>query len=1181
MLKQILSFPIFKTLFSAVFLKLLITTAFFIGLAYLAYRLYKKKKDITPPQSNEEQLASNALRALWVQFTKSIPKEFRSIVLKYQHYISLGDSQSGKTEAINSFTDWESRAYQFHPGALSHPFLQIYIGAKEIVHEIPFSILNEKSPQTKSALLNLWKPLYHKQTPIVLIHLNINSLAKQSPEQIKHHAKIIRGKLSLLSWIRKTPIPTQLVLTHMDNIPGYTEFALFLQNQHIPLKFEFNEKLQLQDSIDKYENYLSIALTSSSSEDYLKILSFFKSVHQWTSNVHYFAQLLQQKDQITYLPQLEAVYLIDSTNPKSITNPFYNQNEETIEEKKPTLFKHQIIAACIALFGLLYLFSIFFEEQATYKEVQNVVASFEKYQSLRPLNNAINSIDTFAQREGYDSSLFFLPRFFSGANKSIGNRFASSVRNYILAPLLNKTINSEYQPEKTLYILALMYATNTNQLGKLIDDNAKIWAQRLGLQESLIKTYLDLSTTPWDYTLPLDELPRSKSNSPETNFQSWMVYFEQMNSNKKKDFMLKDSIEIAQAKATEFLKIIDDQKRYDFSLIISKLLEQETEIDIQRIYSDRQRVAEWISENRDELEQLFLCIVNTNYPTVTETSLTLDSLITNLKAIMALKPEEDHTFTISLSREKFTFNSRKWHTTVTNSAMYNFIQEFIGNKENLPERLFFSNPQIFPSIEMNPYNSNPLFFTGKGKIEGIYTRAAFDKKVKPYVENISEFLETLKIQKTTLDSLSKFIQQQINDYASNYYQAYYTYYKEFSLEASSEEQLQIILSQILRSNSPLFDFLQTCHDNLVFDIGKSPYLRPMSKWLNSFQFLQTIFKDNKGSYPEWDKYKEILQQIQARLTHPAAYQNISQNKNKDLDDLQAQLTPLANMSLAILKQSPDSYLLLTQQWLGSLGITSEYSKPFVEPFLLIEKFGKKELQKIIEKLWEYTFLPQLQPVISKFPFSPKATEDVSTKDLEQILQPKGKFWTLFNELIAPVSQKNKDKWEPLTSENVSINLPTSFYKTINQLQTITQALWDKDGKPKPLNFDIKTIPLPKSETENQSLLLAFINTGNLSLFNFNQRPSWKNIQVEWNSPSTASLGIEILDNSKKNTFYQSINSPNSPWSFFHLLNEGQEINKDTWSWNIHQTDGNTQKLAWEIRGEALELFKLNQNEGIL
>ena len=51
--------------------------------------------------------------------------------------------------------------------------------------------------------------------------------------------------------------------------------------------------------------------------------------------------------------------------------------------------------------------------------------------------------------------------------------------------------------------------------------------------------------------------------------------------------------------------------------------------------------------------------------------------------------------------------------------------------------------------------------------------------------------------------------------------------------------------------------------------------------------------------------------------------------------------------------------------------------------------------------------------------------------------------------------------------------------------------------------------------------------------------------------------------------------------FFYLLNEGQEINKDTCSWNIDQTDGNTQKLAWEIRGEALELFKLNQNEGIL
>ncbi len=1189
----IAALPVIQTSFPTLFLKLLGSTVAVVALVLLGIAWYRKRKknDSMPILEEQSTLSAQSLRGVWRGFMQGIPREFRQAIMGYQHYIVLGETGSGKSAFINQFTDWEGRAYQFPSSHTFHNLLHLYIGAKEIVHELAAPLLNDKSFEARSALVNLWKPLFTKSPPTVIICLDASQFSSSSPEHLKRQAQMLRGKINLLSWICKTPVKLRINLTHSDKLPGFEAFSALLNQENIafeiPLSANSSEE-ELLKIISSYERYLPLALLKLPPEVYHEVISFFKKISTLLTPLVSFLEQLKKRDSLSLAPLLETLYMTSSTTSCDYCNPFFTSQRADIVKKSLSLFTHQIVCASLTMVGLIYLTSIYFSEKDEFEKTQEIVTSFEKYQSLRPLHNSLQKIHAFAARDHFVPTLLFLPRFFSGAEVLVGNRFAESTRSYILSPLLNKSVTGQYNPTQTLYILALMYASNENQLGKLIVENKTSWAQMLGLQESLIETYVELASFPWDYSIPLDDIPPPKKQSAEFDFQPWMVFLDRVQSYyDSTHYLLDGTLDDFQAQAKDLLKVLDNFQRFNLSLVIVNLLAEETNIDIKNVYSDKIKVNEWVNAQGENLAGFLRLVLQSSLDIPDVKGITINRLLTNIKAMQALQITETKTYDFSLSRKHFSFDSKKWLELLTSSRIRNMLQTFMTEaNKNDRHKLFFAQEGLFPNIEMNPYSNGTLFFTGKGVIDGCFTKAAYEKKVKPILENIGKTIDNLPISASDIQIFSKFILQTAEQYAISYREEYSKYYDAFNMEAASIDELAIILSQMLRSSSPFIDFLNTVSDNVSIDQSNtSLYLRPMQRQMAPFQFISSLMVEDKGAHPELDKYLSIIRQIHSKLQDPLSNDksnfNSEQEKGDIFKDLKLQLSPCAAMSLAMLRNSPDSYQRLLNQWMGSLNIHSDFAAPFSTPIKLIYSFGLKQVESSVNRLWRQKMLSKLLPMFIKFPFNSKASEDLSPQELIQFLHPvQGSFWSSFNKFIRPLSELQDGKWQALKTSQESFNLDETIYPIVNHMTMLTERLWDKSGTPKTLEFMMKTVPFTKGHSGTPTVILSYLTSGKVSLFNFNQQPAWSPFAIEWWTPDSANIGIQISKDGIAQPAYQALVVPPSPWSFFHLLSKAHEEGGNTWIWNVPY-EGDPKKggdVAFTLQEQPWSLFQFDKQE---
>ena len=107
--------------------------------------------------------------------------------------------QAGKSCLIDTYTDWQGLARQFYPSYTTDPQLQIYLGSKVIVQEIPSALFNDTSEPARAALLRLWRACFRKKKPTVVVVINGAALNTDSPESLKKQAQTIRGKINILS----------------------------------------------------------------------------------------------------------------------------------------------------------------------------------------------------------------------------------------------------------------------------------------------------------------------------------------------------------------------------------------------------------------------------------------------------------------------------------------------------------------------------------------------------------------------------------------------------------------------------------------------------------------------------------------------------------------------------------------------------------------------------------------------------------------------------------------------------------------------------------------------------------------------------------------------------------------------------------------------------------------------
>lgn len=1204
----------FKLTAGEVFLIAFLLVALVAGITFFI-RWRKKKKGLVDGEGQEsssvaavQQMSPNQLIDVWKTFLKSIPAVFRRSLLSFQHFVVLGPASSGKTQIINTYTDWERQANQFLDSEIDDPNLQIYLGSTTLVQELPPTILNDTSKGARKALLNLWRPIFRDRKPIVVVPINVATLPKNSPDMIKLLGETLRGKISMLSLIQNDSIEIRIALTHLDHLEGYEEFAKFAEKSGIPLTFRVTDNFEeeLLEKITAYNDYLSAALVELPASDYKKVVRFLKELPSIAPSIAEFMEHLFAPSSFDKEPILGKIFLTSKNYLGASSNPFVCRGPDGPGQRQSPLLRHRLAATSIALIGCLYFLIGYVEESRYFSAATAATKVYTNKDATSRDTSARRTIFEFVEREEKDPVFSYFPSFFSSREPEIKTKFVDKVRANRLIPGLRKSLVLSNAHRRSLYYLAMLYATEGSSLAQLIDENIQDFEYALGLEKKLIRQYLASASEPYGLLVQLDALPGQIEETPSTSSKPWKLFFGQLQIGLDRKFITETETVSIHEQTEQLIDSLEVIQRYSSALQVLELLSQETTYDFENIYKPFKRELAFQEIFGDKIVQIeeFLRIIQSSRVNaeVSDSSM-LSTLCSQLRLLNEVEQMPNALYTFELPEANYAINTNDWFTLIRDSnirqLVLNFIARIQKNKGegHSSEALFFESEAGFPKLIMNPTNDGSFMFTGKAEIEGNLTREAFVKQVLPVIMEFTDLLDKIEVEAEDRRILETFVYQAVDDYADAYGKAVHRYYRAFDSRARSAEGVQMIAKQMLKPLSSFEDFLNTAHaaTNLPIDVEKSRFLLPMKQVLEKYESFNKVMTEMDGGFPELDKYRAILDQLVESLKvaelsaeasgapPPAKKEAPAEGAAPELetsDELSKLLTPAGQLSLAILRRESGSYLAQVQSWLTSVNIGNELGQPFLSPIQQLYLVGLRDIEKNVAASWQHKILADLDPVLSKFPFDPTAKKEVRAEEMTEYFHPtNGRFFEYYRKYIDPISGKELNKYVKRKSYLRDLREPTNMYATINRIARLSTALWDSEGKPKPYELQVSPTPFDAMVSSKNMLTLVYISSGGSSLFNFNQKPFYRTMNVEWTKLQTSQVGIQLTNVAEGQKIYPSpLVTGDSHWSFLRLLSRAKANTANTWSWVFRKNEASEAPITvnFVIAGEPWKLFEITE-----
>jgi len=1180
-----------------------------IGLGFFFWFRKKKKEEEeqsgggagAAAQANIPSLQPNQLRKVWLGFLDSIPAVFRRSLNHFQHFVVLGSAGSGKTQLISEYTDWQQQAQRFLESEIEDPNLQIYLGSKTVVQELPASILYDTSKATRKALLNLWRPLFRDKRPIVVVPVNVANLLRSPHDTIRHLSETTRGKISMLSLIHNESIEVRVALTNIDSIEGYSEFARFCEGEGIPLKLKITSDFHasLQEQIGDFSGYLPNALTKLPAAEYKQIVRFLKTFPSVVPCVSEFLQSLFAPSSFDKEPILSGVFLTSKEYLGPNANPFRSGAISDRSLRQSPLLKHRIIATTAAAMGCVYLMVGYVEERRSFRAADNASENFSgKNKSSRDME-ARKAIFGFVERDEKDPLSSVFPSFFGGRQDELKSRFVNKMRSNQLLPGLRKTLVTQAAHQKSLYYLAALYATKDSGLAELIIQNLDDFEYALNIEKKILLQYLRSANEPFERLVNLDSLPGQISETPSTSSVPWKEFFDLLNLGLQRSFVSADEISQIHTQAEQLLASLDDIRAYSSALQILQILSEETPYDFKRIYRPfrRELAFQEVFGDKLQLVEEFLRIIQSSRVTseLSGSSL-LSELVSKLQGLNLVEQSPNADYSFEMSDAKWTFNTNAWFTLIRDSNVRQLVLNFIARiqKDKLEGRdsktIFFEEDSKFPELLLNSTNNGTFMFTGKASIPGHLTREAYLKQVLPVVLDFTTLLTELRLDPENRRLLETFVYQAMDDYATDYANAVSEYYQSFDSEARSAEGVQMIAKQMLKPLSSFEDFLKTTYSatSIPIDVDKSPFLIPLQQAMQKYTAFNAVMTETEQGLPELNKYRAILEQLFESLRETGTLAKVGGTEKAEKTEpleggrerLEDFLSPAGKLSLAILKSESGSFLEQVKTWLTSVNIQGELGRPFLSPIRQLYLVGIRDVERNVGTLWRHQILRDLEPVLSKFPFDPSARAEVRGQDITKLFHPKtGQFFDEYRKYIAPVSRKRFNQFEAQESYLRDLRLPSNMYVVINRIAKLSGALWDTEGKPKPYELQISPIPFDSFVSSDKILTLVYLSSGSSSLFNFNQKPFFKTVKIDWTKLQTSQVGVQLTTTQDEQKVYPApLVTGDSHWSFLRLLRRAKNETENIWTWSFELDEETGRKIpaSFTIAEQPWKLFEIRK-----
>lgn len=884
-----------------------------------------KKTAAAPPPTAATALAPEAKKApamaeAWKVFVKDLPSNYRRSILNFEHFVVMGDAVHDEPRVADVYTDWHRLEKQFIRSKPDNQDLPLFLGSRAVLMVLPVKVLDMKEQSCKDALTKLWKPLYERKTPMVVVVMNAQKIVdlhrNNRLDEVQEMAENIRAKINLLASIRGQSLEVRILLTKLDTFlakediskghstNGYNEVAKFCHGNGIALRVSLaggtTADVALSAWFESIRTQLPRMLTTMETGAYGQVLRFLRASEQMLVPVRHFCTALFNPDTMFPNPIRGDLFLASAS--VGLANPFA-QGDRT-PGPNPRL-PHQIAAAATAGVGLVFLGGTFLHQRTQWTDANSALDRYRPDHPIRETEQRDRAkIIAFTQ----EHSSFFdtFPNFFATPRIEMRERFTDTIRDQLLVPQLREVARTgkaipDHMPlphTRSLYFLGLIHSDKSDPLS-ILNEPGKDRNPRLDLWSSMTAIEPELLT---DYLLNTDKAHRSAvevglENAPVDKFdypQPWLKFvMDVYDAMHKGDGVVSlEELSTLRETAINLDPQVDRLENAQVTLEILSALEHAghaphadgTTTDSSTSSSDRQpsdglvraydpAYKEYL-EHYEAFRSLDVLELRSMLDTIREAGLSVEDergllvrLVTRLKWYYRSRTTpEDTGNLIAIGNEAHFFDKLDWIERMRDSKVHLLITSFTQN--GMDRDIFFNERNEPPLILWNAAGRGAAVFEGRVALEGKYTRDAYDVHVRRPVLELAEIFDNSTIPEQDRLLLKGYVTRAVERYAQGLHGNVVAFIRGFTLKVSTPEELRVALTQMSSdAGGTTFDeFLSIVDTNTRLNekngqtAAEEPMLVPARDAMKDFDAWHGVASQDKGA-PKIIEYKKILQQL--------------------------------------------------------------------------------------------------------------------------------------------------------------------------------------------------------------------------------------------------------------------------------------------------------------------------------
>jgi type VI secretion system protein ImpL len=1177
--------------------------------AGLVWWLRRRRQRVATSLGAPPPMPGNRLRRIRQQFLAAMPLLQRAAVKDLPCAVVLGPAGSGKSKLIALDVDWQRQSRQFLPSHTSDSLLKLYLGPDEVVQEVSAPLLEDDTPQALRALRGLWKDTFGQGQPaLAILVLDARWLAETPPDEVRRTAQLLRGKLNLLAEVRRAPVETRLCLTHMDSLEGYEDFSQLLHAHRVPLSFPLpprGEEGQVASLLQAQEQYLALGLTSLPVESFERLERFYSQGQGPFEALARFTTALLEGGTLAFVPRLSRVYLSSPSARAAGVLSMSGEAHDAQALRRRYVRTHLKRAAMVAVACSLPMLAAYALFSWRLSQARERVGRFEDtVQRMREQGQEVSGSVVQEQvvaagqaMEGMERATGYwplLPYSFSEAREDLRQRLTRGIREAHLRPALARCHRQPdtCRPEQVVFMLAALHASREEPLGQFVLsslrnrhalsfasqeqggvspaeatslESKRSWLTAVSLVESLVGDYVLISDKPWQApTTPEAAWARWPFPEPftlEGQLAPWQAHLKRL-----EEFLRAQSVEPWQmdrlnaeleAMQEERLRLqawLDDSAIFaSLPRALDLLKASEARVDTSRFkgVSSTLQAVEWMNKHRELLTAMLRME---------------EELYAGLKAAQKMSVAEllvrDGVWQPGAS------SKGPFQVTVTQGSIEFYPRDSSRQMHQAILRYYERTGRL-------PFGSDRSGEDG-ASTTGVYEeRLAFDTRIRPLVDEFTQRLKNTELPVEEASQRQEHVRRKVDQFALRYRQRLFQRVSNYRFNAPTPGRLSEELSRLTQPSSELVDMLRDVAKGASLEPLEGTYYESLRNAVAPFKPIVQVMKpDESGNYALLNPYRALVAHLSDELNAvPRGTPALSAPAGEALDGKQGggaarlteMLTPLGRIAYSMMLEEEGSYLRKVDAWLDQQGIIGELRQPFRQPFLAVRELGQQELERTLQQQWDVTYGRMLRPLMDRYPFNPRATQEVEPGDLEVLRRQDGVFWSFVDRVLSPVCEERGTEWVVRGALRERLTLPDNLLPTLSRLSRLSRMLWDAQGRPRPLMLQVMPLPLPAAPTPGSFFTLGSIKCGKTAVFAYNQSPTWQSFPLDWWDQQTASLVLEVRSPEQQSVQYGSFEKTHSAWSCFRLLEASLSTVDQQRSWRLRGRDAESTQYALELR----------------